>query len=122
VFFVHHATWSVNSVCHLWGKHPFETRDQSRNNPFVALVGLGEGNHHNHHAFPRSARHGLERWQFDPTWWLIWSMEKTGLAWDVQRVTPEAMERKRVAERVRVSRPLESPGELGRERGTIDVA
>ncbi|HTY95500.1 MAG TPA: hypothetical protein VMB91_00555, partial [Solirubrobacteraceae bacterium] len=55
-----------------------------------------EGNHHNHHAFPRSARHGFERWQFDPTWWLIWSMEKTGLAWDVQRVEPEALERKRV--------------------------
>jgi len=96
VFFVHHATWSVNSVCHMWGSRPFRTRDESRNNQLVALVGLGEGNHHNHHAFPRSARHGLERWQLDPTWWLIWSMEKTGLAWDVQRVDPEALERKRV--------------------------
>ncbi len=122
VFFVHHATWSVNSVCHLWGKRPFETRDQSRNNPFVALVGLGEGNHHNHHAFPRSARHGLQKWQFDPTWWLIWIMEKTGLAWDVQRVTPEAMERKRVREQVKVSHPLDSPVKSGRELGTIDVA
>jgi stearoyl-CoA desaturase (delta-9 desaturase) len=99
VFFVHHATWSVNSVCHLWGTRPFETRDESRNNPLVALVGLGEGNHHNHHAFPRSARHGLQRWQLDPTWWLIWTMEKTGLAWDVQRVSLEEMEVKRVAER-----------------------
>jgi stearoyl-CoA desaturase (Delta-9 desaturase) len=96
VFFVHHATWSVNSVCHLWGKRPFETRDESRNNPLVAMVGLGEGNHHNHHAFPRSAKHGLEKWQFDPTWWLIATMEKTGLAWDVQRVDPAEMERKRV--------------------------
>jgi stearoyl-CoA desaturase (delta-9 desaturase) len=99
VFFVHHATWSVNSVCHLWGKRPFETRDESRNNPLVALVGLGEGNHNNHHAFPRSARHGLQRWQLDPTWWLIWTMEQTGLAWDVQRVSLEEMEVKRVAER-----------------------
>jgi stearoyl-CoA desaturase (delta-9 desaturase) len=99
VFFVHHATWAVNSVCHLWGKRPFETRDQSRNNPFVAVVGLGEGNHHNHHAFPRSAKHGLQPWQFDPTWWLIWSMEKAGLAWDVQRVAPEAMELKRAGQR-----------------------
>jgi len=98
VFFVHHATWSVNSVCHLWGKRPFETRDESRNNPLVALVGLGEGNHHNHHAFPRSAKHGLQPWQFDPTWWLIWTMEQTGLAWDVQRVSSKEMERKRVAE------------------------
>jgi len=94
VFFVHHATWSVNSVCHLWGTRPFETVDESRNNPLVALVGLGEGNHHNHHAFPRSARHGLQPWQLDPTWWLIWTMEKTGLAWDVQRVSSKEMERK----------------------------
>ena len=99
VFFVHHATWSVNSVCHLWGTRPFETRDESRNNPLVALVGLGEGYHHNHHAFPRSARHGVQRWQLDPTWWLIWAMEKTGLAWDVQRVSLEEMEAKRVADR-----------------------
>ena len=97
VFFVHHATWSVNSVCHLWGSRPFQTRDESRNNPLVALVGLGEGNHHNHHAFPRSAKHGLERWQFDPTWWLIAAMERTGLAWEVQRVEPEELERKRAA-------------------------
>src|SRR2546421_4470326 len=96
-FFVHHATWAVNSVRHLWGKRPLDTRDQSRNNPFVAVVGLGEGNHHNHHAFPRSARHGLQPWQFDPTWWLIWSMEKAGLAWDVQRVTPEEMQHKLAA-------------------------
>jgi len=94
VFFVHHATWSVNSVCHLWGTRPFETVDESRNNPLVALVGLGEGNHHNHHAFPRSARHGLQPWQLDPTWWLIWTMEKTGLAWDVQRVSSKEIERK----------------------------
>ena len=98
VFFVHHATWSVNSVCHLWGKRPFETRDESRNNALVALVGLGEGNHHNHHAFPRSAKHGLQPWQFDPTWWLIWTMEKTGLAWDVQRVSSEEMDLKRLAQ------------------------
>ena len=64
--------------------------------------GSGEGNHHNHHAFPRSARHGLQPWELDPTWWLIWTMEKTGLAWDVQRVTPEALEAKR-------ARPLEQP-------------
>lgn len=96
VFFVHHATWSVNSVCHLWGTRPFETRDRSRNNPLVAVVGLGEGNHHNHHAFPRSAKHGLQPWQVDPTWWLIWTMEKTRLAWDVQRVSQRQMELKRV--------------------------
>ena len=105
------TTCVLRAPCHLerelglpsLGQAPFETRDQSRNNPFVALVGLGEGNHHNHHAFPRSAKHGLQRWQFDPTWWLIWIMEKLGLAWDVQRVTPEAMERKRVGAQVKLS-------------------
>jgi hypothetical protein len=88
----------------------------------VALVGLGEGNHHNHHAFPRSAKHGLQRWQFDPTWWLIWTMEKTGLAWDVQRVTPEAMERKRVAKPANVTYPYGSPAQPMRDRGTVEVA
>ena len=126
VFFVHHATWSVNSVCHLWGKRPFETRDESRNNPLVALVGLGEGNHHNHHAFPRSARHGLQPWQFDPTWWLIWAMEKTGLAWDVQRVTREEIERKRRERREprtdverRISKP--APAGMRARRGESSV-
>jgi len=122
VFFVHHATFSVNSVCHLWGRRPFEIRDQSRNNPLVALVGFGEGNHHNHHAFPRSAKHGLLKWQFDPTWWLIWMMEKLGLAWEIQRVTPEQMERKRVAKCAYVSYSLESQEELKRQPGTIDPA
>jgi len=109
VFFVHHATWSVNSVCHLWGRRPFETRDESRNNAIVAIVGFGEGNHHNHHAFPRSAKHGLERWQFDPTWWLIWTMEKLGLAWDVQRVDAADIERKRV----RPDDPTPAPAAAG---------
>lgn len=119
VFFVHHGTWSVNSVCHLWGKRPFQTRDKSTNNPFVAIVALGEGNHHNHHAFPRSAKHGLERGQVDPTWWLIRAMEKTGLAWDVQRVSPEAMERKRVTSPATDAPPLPSPMETPE---TVEVA
>jgi stearoyl-CoA desaturase (delta-9 desaturase) len=88
----------------------------------VALVGLGEGNHHNHHAFPRSAKHGLERGQIDPTWWLIWAMEKTGLAWDVQRATPEAMERKRVAKPTKFTHPDESPVAPIPDRGTAEVA
>ena len=61
VFLLHHATWSVNSICHMYGKRPFETEDESRNNWLVAFVSLGEGWHHSHHAFPTSARHGLQR-------------------------------------------------------------
>ena len=109
IFFLHHATWSVNSVCHLWGKRPFQTRDQSRNNALVALVGLGEGNHHNHHAFPRSAKHGLEKGQFDPTWWLIWTLEKIGLAWDVQRVDPADIELRRQRPETNVEQRVGTP-------------
>ena len=61
MFLQHHATWSVNSICHMYGKQPFEIEDESRNNWAVALVSLGEGWHHSHHAFPTSARHGLQR-------------------------------------------------------------
>ena len=61
VFLLHHATWSVNSICHMYGRRPFATSDESRDNWLVALVSLGEGWHHSHHAFPTSARHGLRR-------------------------------------------------------------
>ena len=82
----HHATWSVNSVCHLWGGRDFETPDDSRNNPAVAVVSLGEGWHNNHHAYPQSARHGLRWFQLDPTWMLIWSLARVRLASNVQGI------------------------------------
>lgn len=85
IFLLHHATWSVNSICHIYGKRPFETDDQSRNNWAVAFVSLGEGWHHNHHAFPTSARHGLRRRQFDPSYAIICLMERLGLARNVKR-------------------------------------
>lgn len=80
----HHATWSVNSICHLWGSKPFASGDESRNNALVGVVALGEGWHNNHHAFPLSARHGLEWWQFDLSWIIIRTMSKCGLAWKVR--------------------------------------
>ena len=58
VLFVHHVTWSINSICHVWGRQPFQSNDESRNNVFFGIVGLGEGWHNTHHAFPTSARHG----------------------------------------------------------------
>lgn len=97
MFFVHHITWSVNSVCHTFGRRAFETTDRSRNQWMVGLLALGEGWHNNHHAFPRSAVHGLERWQFDASAWLIAGFERLGLARDVQRITPEVLARKRLA-------------------------
>src|SRR5438874_2815887 len=87
IFLTHHITWSVNYVCHTFGKREFETRDQSRNEWIVGLLGLGEGWHNNHHAFPRSAFHGLHWWQFDLSGYVIWSLERIGLVRDVYRVS-----------------------------------
>jgi stearoyl-CoA desaturase (delta-9 desaturase) len=84
IFLVHHVTWSVNSVCHIWGSQPFPNHDHSRNNAFFGLLAMGEGWHNNHHAFPASARHGLRWWQFDLSYALIRLMSWLGLAWDVK--------------------------------------
>lgn len=75
-----HATWLVNSATHLWGSRRFETRDDSRNNWWVALLTGGEGWHNNHHAHPVSARHGLKWYELDPNFWGIWILSKIGLA------------------------------------------
>jgi stearoyl-CoA desaturase (delta-9 desaturase) len=89
VFFVHHVTWSVNSVCHFFGSRRFDTDDRSTNVFWLALPSLGESWHHNHHAFPRSAVHGLRRSELDPSAAVIAGMEKLGLAWNVVRISPE---------------------------------
>jgi stearoyl-CoA desaturase (delta-9 desaturase) len=89
IFFVHHVTWSVNSVCHYFGTRRFDTDDRSTNVFWLALPSLGESWHHNHHAFPRSAVHGLRRWEVDPSALIIGAMEKLGLAWNVVRISPE---------------------------------
>ena len=89
IFFVHHVTWSVNSVCHFLGSRRFDTDDRSTNVFWLALPSLGESWHHNHHAFPRSAVHGLKRWEPDPSALIISAMEKLGLARNVIRISPE---------------------------------
>jgi stearoyl-CoA desaturase (delta-9 desaturase) len=89
VFFVHHVTWSVNSICHFLGTRRFEVDDHSTNVFWLALPSLGESWHHNHHTFPRSAEHGLRRWELDPSAVLIRGMERLGLAWNVIRIAPE---------------------------------
>ncbi len=79
-----HATWLVNSATHLWGSRRFETRDDSRNSWWVALLTGGEGWHNNHHAHPVSARHGLAWYEIDPNFWGIWLLSKVGLARKIQ--------------------------------------
>jgi stearoyl-CoA desaturase (delta-9 desaturase) len=91
---VHHVTYSINSICHFTGRRAFKTGDESRNVWWLAPFTFGESWHNNHHAFPTSARHGMKRWQFDPSAYVIWTLEKLGLAWDVVRVTPERMAEK----------------------------
>ena len=95
VFLVHHVTWSINSVCHIWGTRPFRSHDESRNNFVFGVIGLGEGWHNNHHAFPASARHGLRWWEFDASYWLIRGLALFGLAWKVRLPGPEALAAKR---------------------------
>lgn len=84
IFLVHHVTWSVNSVCHLWGSRPFRSHDHSRNNAVFGILALGEGWHNAHHAFPASARHGLRWWEFDAAYLLIRGLEAVGLARNVR--------------------------------------
>jgi stearoyl-CoA desaturase (Delta-9 desaturase) len=96
IFFVHHVTWSVNSVCHIFGRRRFDIEDRSTNVWWLAPFSLGESWHHNHHAFPRSAVHGLKRWEPDPSAFIISALEKVGLARNVIRISPE-----RQAERAR---------------------
>jgi len=86
---LHHATYSINSLCHFFGGRRFRTDDHSRNLPWLSLFTFGEAWHNNHHAFPTSARHGMRAWQLDPSAWVIWTLERTGLAWDVVRISPE---------------------------------
>ncbi len=95
VFLVHHVTWSVNSVCHIWGSRPFDSHDHSRNNPIFGVLAMGEGWHNNHHAFPTSARHGLAWWQFDLSWVVIRTMGFLGLARNIRVPAVERMEAKR---------------------------
>jgi stearoyl-CoA desaturase (delta-9 desaturase) len=87
-----HVTWSINSVCHLWGTRPFQTTDHSVNNPICAIFALGEGWHNNHHAFPNSARQGLRWWEFDSSWLIIQTMGLLGLAWNIRTPAPSAMQ------------------------------
>jgi stearoyl-CoA desaturase (delta-9 desaturase) len=86
---VHHVTYSINSLCHFFGRQRFDTSDESRNLAWLAPLSLGEAWHNNHHAFPTSANHGLRRWELDPSALLIGALERVGLAWDVVRVSPK---------------------------------
>jgi stearoyl-CoA desaturase (Delta-9 desaturase) len=94
IFLQHHITWSINSVCHFFGRRRFDIEDQSTNVFWLALLSFGESWHHNHHAFPRSARHGLRWWEIDISALLIGALERLGLAWNVTRIPLERQQAK----------------------------
>jgi len=96
IFFVHHVTFSINSLCHFFGKRTFDTDDESRNLAWLAPFTFGEAWHNNHHAFPTSAAHGMGRFDVDPSKLVIFGLEKLGLAWDVVRISPERIASKAI--------------------------
>lgn len=89
IFFLHHVTFSINSICHFFGRRRFQTADESRNVFWLAPLSFGESWHNNHHAFPRSAFHGLRWTEVDPGGIVIRLLEKLGLAWNVVRIPRE---------------------------------
>ncbi len=96
IFLLHHATFSINSICHFFGRRRFATDDESTNVGWLSLLTFGESWHNNHHAFPTSAFHGLRRREFDPGGLFIRGLERLGLAWDVVRVSRDRQLKKAV--------------------------
>lgn len=94
---LHHVTYSINSLCHFFGRRRFPTDDESRNLLWLAPLSFGESWHNNHHAFPTSAEHGMRRWELDPSAWVIRLLERMGLVWDVVRVPPDRQAQKAAA-------------------------
>jgi stearoyl-CoA desaturase (Delta-9 desaturase) len=99
IFMLHHVTWSINSVCHFFGRRRFDVEDHSTNVFWLALPSFGESWHHNHHAFPRSAVHGLKWWEVDTSAMVIRAMKRLHLAWNVVEITPERQAEKMAAKR-----------------------
>ena len=97
IFLAHNATWSINSITHLYGNRSFDTQEQSTNNLWLAMPTVGEAWHNNHHAFPNSAKFGLKWWQVDLGYWVIRVLEVVGLAWDVKAPTAGMIEAKKAA-------------------------
>jgi stearoyl-CoA desaturase (delta-9 desaturase) len=110
-FLLHHVTWSINSICHFFGRRRFDLEDHSTNVAWLALPSLGEAWHHNHHAFPRSAAHGLGRWELDPSALVIRGLQRLGLAWNVVKITPE----RQAAKLVGAPKPQPKPAEREKE-------
>jgi stearoyl-CoA desaturase (Delta-9 desaturase) len=122
IFFQHHVTWSVNSVCHFFGSRKFDVDDHSTNVFWLSIPSFGESWHHNHHAFPRSAAHGLRWYEIDPSEVVIRGLRRLGLAWDVVLIPRERQEQKRMKPvSPAAPAPAETPAEREPERETAGV-
>ena len=97
IFALHHVTWSVNSICHFIGRRRFQVKDESRNVWWLAPFSLGESWHHNHHAFPSSAFHGLKPWEIDVAGLVIRALAALGLVWQVVTIPPELQAKRELA-------------------------
>jgi stearoyl-CoA desaturase (delta-9 desaturase) len=97
ILVLHHVTYSINSLCHFFGRKRFDTGDESRNLAWLSFLSLGEAWHNNHHAFPTSAAHGMRWWELDLSSLVIRGLERVGLAWDVVRIDPARQQRKLLA-------------------------
>lgn len=97
-----HMAFTINSVSHLWGRKPYKSRDGSVNVWWLALPSFGESWHNNHHAFPASARHGLEWWQVDVTWYLLAALRRLGVVWDLRLPRQEKRDSRRRSPRFEV--------------------
>jgi stearoyl-CoA desaturase (Delta-9 desaturase) len=97
ILVLHHVTYSINSLCHFFGRKRFDTGDESRNLAWLSFLSLGEAWHNNHHAFPTSAAHGMRWWELDLSSLVIRTLERVGLAWDVVRIDPARQQRKLLA-------------------------
>ena len=94
---LYHATFTVNSLAHVWGQRRYSTRDASRNNAVLAFFTLGEGWHNNHHHYPAAARQGFFWWEVDPTYYLLKLMETLGLVWELKALPEGLRERRRTS-------------------------
>jgi stearoyl-CoA desaturase (Delta-9 desaturase) len=109
MFLIHHMSFSINSICHFFGRRRFPTSDESTNVFWLAALSFGESWHNNHHAFPRSASHGLRWWELDLGSFLIRALSRLGLAWNVVLINPERQRARAFGRAPRARVPVEAP-------------
>ncbi len=99
LFFLHHFTWFINSLAHTWGDKPFCVEQTAVDNFIISLLTFGEGYHNYHHTYANDYRNGIKWYHFDPTKWLVWSLNKVGLVSDLKRMDPYTIKKRMVLER-----------------------